>query len=100
MTVPPNTSSAAGLLGWTHFGVADGVNLLPQMSLARLGSTGFSGPLPAGFYTFWFNETSDEPNLTFDLDFRVTAVPLPPAIALLAAPMLLVSVRRRVRSAA
>src|SRR5262245_41357707 len=25
MTVPPSASNAAGLLGWTHFGVADGI---------------------------------------------------------------------------
>src|SRR5690348_3160111 len=53
MTVPTGTSNAAGLLGWTHFGVADGINLLPEMSLARLGSAGFTSPLAAGVYTFW-----------------------------------------------
>jgi hypothetical protein len=82
MTVPPETGSAVGLLGWTHFGAADGVDLLPGMGEPKFGSIGFFGALGAGSYTFWINETQMEPGLTFDLDFRVTAAPVPvPAAA-------------------
>jgi hypothetical protein len=98
MTVPPGTSNAAGLLGWTHFGVADGINLLPEMSLARLGSAGFTAPLAAGVYTFWLNETSNEPGLTFDLDFQLEPVPLPPALGLLTGGAALLGALRRRRS--
>lgn len=77
MTVPPTTSSASGLLGWTHFGGADGVNLLPRMSAPAFGSSGFTAPLAAGTYTFWINETLNASDLTFDLDFHVSPSPVP-----------------------
>jgi hypothetical protein len=101
MTVPPTTGNAVGLLGWTHFGSADGVNLLPAMGLPAFGSTGFNGPLAAGSYTFWINETSFEPNLGFDLDFQMQPVPLPGAALLLAGGLgLLGGFRRRRRAIA
>jgi hypothetical protein len=75
MTVPPSAADATGLLGWTHFGGADGVNLLPAMSVPMFGSTGFTPPLPAGAYTFWINETLTGSSFTFDFDFQVAQVP-------------------------
>ena len=83
MTVIPAATDASGLLGWTHFGGADGVNILPSMGIPKSGSTGFSGFLPSGAYTFWLNETSSDPGLTYDLDLRITPVPLPASLTLL-----------------
>lgn len=79
MTMPPTAINAAGLLGWAHFGGADGVDLLPAIGVSKSGSTGFTPPLPAGTYTFWFNEVSSDPGLTFDFNFQVQAVSAPVA---------------------
>lgn len=77
MTVPATAPDATGLLGWTHFSGQDGVNLLPAIGVPKAGSTGFTGALTAGQYTFWLNETSTDPGLTYDLEFRVQAAPVP-----------------------
>jgi hypothetical protein len=56
-----SATTAAGLLGWTHYGVDDitnGTNILPLMGIPNLGSTGFTGPLPPGTYSFWVQEAS------------------------------------------
>jgi hypothetical protein len=101
MTVPPTAADATGLLGWTHFSGQDGVNLLPAISVPKAGSTGFTGVLTSGPYTFWLNETSPGPGLTYDLDFQVTAAPVPvPAAAWLlgSAFVALSGLRRRKRS--
>lgn len=46
MTSPP---SAAGLLGWWHFGPGDiGTDILPEMGIPAQGSSGFTPPLVAG----------------------------------------------------
>jgi hypothetical protein len=59
--VSTGATTAAGLLGWTHYGVediTDGTNILPLMGIPNLGSTGFTGPLPSGTYSFWVQEAS------------------------------------------
>jgi hypothetical protein len=90
MTVPPTAADATGLLGWVHFSGQDGVNLLPGMGTPKAGSTGFTGALGAGQYTFWINETSSGPGLTYDLAFNVQAAPVPvPAAVWLLGPALL-----------
>jgi hypothetical protein len=75
MTVPPTATSAAGLLGWTHYSQADGVDLLLSIGIPKSGSIGFTPPLPAGTYTFWFNETTAASDLTFDFNFHLAAAP-------------------------
>jgi hypothetical protein len=81
MTVPPTATSATGLLGWTHYGTADGINLLPALDTG-IGATGFTGPLAAGAYTFWFNEVSSDAGLAFDMNFHTTPAPVPLPAAL------------------
>ncbi len=77
MTVLPDTESAAGLLGWTHYQeVAVGTDLLPAIGQG-FGATGFVGTLPAGSYTFWIQDTSAEPQLAFSFDLVLSAVPEP-----------------------
>jgi hypothetical protein len=96
-TVPPDTQSAAGLLGWTLFGENQiGDDLLNFMATPNFGSTGFTPPLPAGSYTFWVQETGVG-TATYGLAFTVTAVPeAPTALALLGGlAMLSAALRRR-----
>ena len=82
VTVGTNPSSAAGLLGWTHYGVADiNVDILPRMGVSSFGSTGFTTPLGAGDYAFWLQDFNPG---AFAYGFRlgVTVVPEPGSLAL------------------
>ena len=59
VTVDPEGSSAAGLLGWTHYQTADeGTDILPAICRGGDGATGCTPPLKAGVYSFWAQETS------------------------------------------
>lgn len=75
MTVSTAATTAAGLLGWDHYGTGDiGVNILPLMGTG-LGATGFTSPLPAGTYSFWVQEASAG-TVPYGLEFTV-ATPEP-----------------------
>ena len=78
VTVSPDATTAAGLLGWTHYGPADiNTNILPAMGIPAEGSSGFTAPLGAGQYSFWIQELSPG---TFPFGFDlglVSAVPEP-----------------------
>ncbi len=75
VTVSTTATTAAGLLGWEHYGTDDiGVNILPLMGTG-VGSTGFTGPLPAGTYSFWVQEASVG-TVPYGLEFTV-ATPEP-----------------------
>jgi hypothetical protein len=76
VTVSTAATTAAGLLGWDHYGAADiGVDILPLMGASDLGSTGFTGWLPAGTYSFWVQEASVG-SVNYGFDFTV-ATPEP-----------------------
>ena len=78
MTVSTAATDATGLLGWDHYGVediTDGTNILPLMGSSGLGSTGFSGALPSGTYSFWVQEASAG-TVPYGLEFTV-ATPEP-----------------------
>jgi hypothetical protein len=79
MTVPTNTPSASGLLGWAHFGTGPGnVNqdILPAMGTSGAGATGFTPPLSAGSYTFWIQQASTA-SVSYQFDFLVTSLAVP-----------------------
>jgi hypothetical protein len=77
VTVSPTTTTAAGLLGWTHYDAADvGTDILDDMGIAANGSTGFSGPLGPGTYSFWVQEASPG-TATYAFDFVVGQAPEP-----------------------
>lgn len=74
VTVLPTAGSPAGLLGWTHYAVADvGVNVLPRIGTG-VGASGFSGALPAGSYAFWIQDFNPGSS-TYNLELTVAAVP-------------------------
>lgn len=59
MPVDPDANDPTGLLGYLLFSTGDlDSDLLPNMGSAS-GTTGFSGPLPSGDYTFWVQETAN-----------------------------------------
>jgi hypothetical protein len=59
VTVSPDATTAAGLLGWWHYGPADiNTNILPEMAISAEGSSGFTTPLGPGQYSFWIQELS------------------------------------------
>ena len=72
---PSIAVDATGLLGWDHYGTNDiGVNILPLMGISSMNSTGFSGPLPAGTYSFWVQEASVG-SVNYGLEFTVAPEP-------------------------
>ncbi len=89
-TLDPDVPNPAALLGYVLFGSGQvGTDILPAMGSAG-GAMGFTGFLPAGDYTLWMQETSQDMD-TFTLDF--VTVPAPSALLLVAGGML--SLRRR-----
>ncbi len=96
VTVSPTSGSATGLLGWYHYGPNDfGTDILPLIGFG-LGATGFLGPLPAGSYAFWIQDTGSG-TANYRFDFAVSAVPEPAAAGLLAAGLVALALRRRRR---
>jgi hypothetical protein len=97
VTVSPLAANATGLLGWYHYGEDTiGVNILPLMGTSGLGSTGFTGPLPSGTYSFWVQEASVG-SVQYGLEF--TEAPEPSTWTMMLTGMtLLVGTARRARS--
>lgn len=98
MPVAPNATSAAGLLGWRVFGLADrNTDILQAMGAAANGATGFVGPLPEGDYTVWLQELATG-EYAYRLNFVVSPVPEPASVAaMLAGAAVLGAVARRRR---
>ncbi len=78
-TEPPTGTNVANLLGYSHFGPANGTigtDILDDIGRGA-GAQDFTPPLAAGDYTFWSQETSGTPS-TYTLSFVVAAVPPAP----------------------
>ena len=98
VTVSTAATDATGLLGWDHYGTDDiGVNILPLMGTSGLGSTGFTGPLPPGTYSFWVQEASAG-TIPYGLEFTV-ATPEPASWTMLLTGLTLVLGKTARRSA-
>jgi hypothetical protein len=97
--VPPDATSAAGLLGWRLYARSDvDTDILPLMGAAGDGASGFTPPLPAGAYAFWIQELGQA--TTYRFDFEIAPVPEPSAWAMLLAGLVLLgSSARRLRRA-
>ncbi len=66
-TEPPTDTVVGNLLGFALFGTTMArTNILPIIATGE-GAQGFEGALPAGDYTFWIQETSDN-----DVDYTFT----------------------------
>ena len=75
VTLPTNSVTADGLLGWVHYGAAaSDINILPTMAVPANGSSGFATPLGSGNYAFWLQDSSAG---TFQYSFNVVLTPVP-----------------------
>jgi hypothetical protein len=91
-TVDAANPTPVGLLGYTLYGeFFEGLNILPDIGQGS-GATGFTGPLPAGQYVFWNQQTGIE---ITDYTFEFVIVPAPGGLALLGSSGLLTLRRRR-----
>ena len=101
VTLATNTTTAAGLLGWAHYGAADiGTDILDNMSIAANGSSGFTRPLGPGTYSVWVQEISPGGSVPYGFDFIVAQVPEPSGWAMLLAGFGLLGLAFRRRRAA
>ncbi|MFL6465665.1 MAG: PEP-CTERM sorting domain-containing protein [Bryobacteraceae bacterium] len=79
VTLPTNTQTANGLLGWSHYGGATtDTDLFAVMSVPSNGSSGFTAPLNAGNYSFWIQDfNAGSFSYTFNLVLAPAASPVP-----------------------
>jgi hypothetical protein len=79
-TEPATGTDVTQLLGWLHFGPGlVGTDILDDIGLGP-GAIGFTGPLPAGDYTFWSQQTGANAT-TYTFDLVLTAAPSVPALS-------------------
>jgi hypothetical protein len=57
-------------------------DILPEMGIPVLGSTGFTPPLGPGTYSFWVQELSTG-TFAYGFDLQLTPLPEPTSLALL-----------------
>ncbi|MBL8382717.1 MAG: PEP-CTERM sorting domain-containing protein [Burkholderiales bacterium] len=97
MPVAENAGSAAGLLGWKVYALADrNTDILDNLAVSGNGAAGFTAPLGAGAYTFWVQELATG---SFNYRFNLVLSPVPePAgwLMLLAGAALLGARARRI----
>jgi hypothetical protein len=75
---PATATTAAGLLGWTHYSAADvGTDILDNIGAGANGATGFSGPLGPGSYAVWIQEASTGNPVSYAFDFVISQAPEP-----------------------
>ncbi len=79
-TEPATGTDVTQLLGWLHFGPGlVGTDILDNIG-AGIGAIGFTGPLPAGDYTFWSQQTGANAT-TYTFDLVLSAAPIVPTLS-------------------
>ena len=101
VTLPTNATTAAGLIGWSHYDNSMiGTDLFPLLQTPDTGSSGFSGPLGPGSYSFWIQDFNVGA-ITYAFDVRLAPVPEPSTYAAAGGALLLaLAIRRRFKKAA
>lgn len=95
MPVPDNAASAAGLLGWKVYRLADRqTDILDDMGIAGNGASGFAPPLGEGEYTFWVQELAAG-TFSYRFNLVLSPVPAPAAWALMVGGLALLGGLRR-----
>jgi hypothetical protein len=95
VTLPTNAQTAAGLLGWTHYGAATtDTDLLPAMSISNLGSSGFNGSLGPGTYSVWIQD-GNVGTFSYGFDVRLDAVPEPGTLGMVWGALALIVFRSK-----
>jgi len=95
LTVPTDAQTAAGLLGWTHYGAATtDTDLLAAMSISSPGSSGFNGSLGPGTYSVWIQD-GNIGTFSYGFDFRLEAVPEPGTLGMVLGGLALVAFKSR-----
>ena len=75
-TQPPTGTDVTQLLGWAHFGPTAPLPYLATLGTSP-GAIGFTGPLPAGPYTFWIQQAGAQ-QVAYSWNFVVaSAAPEP-----------------------
>jgi hypothetical protein len=75
-TEPAIGTNVGNLLGWVHFGPSMvTTDILDDIGMGP-GAIGFTGPLPAGDYTFWSQQTGANAT-TYAFDLVISAAPPP-----------------------
>lgn len=94
-TSDPSLHLSNALWGYATDGFGNTYNDLLALLDAgpEFGGIGFNGPLPAGNYTFWIQEGSDQ--ITYNIDFVTSPVPEPGSALLLGTAGLWLLRRRR-----
>ena len=90
----PDAPDVTSLLGYALIGFGNVGNDIMQDMGQGGGAQGFSGPLGAGTYTIWAQETGPSSDL-WSLNFVVNQIPAPGALAVLALGGLGMSRKRR-----
>lgn len=64
----PSEIDVSNLLGWSHINAGQvGTDILDNIGRGS-GSISFTGPLPSGDYTFWFQQTGEPSTSTFEFN--------------------------------
>lgn len=77
-TIPAGPAGAATLLGYHHYEPSEvGTDILDDIGvgLSFAPPIGFTGPLSAGTYSAWIQETVADSSVSYGFNFRVASVP-------------------------